>query len=134
VVDRFVEEYKNRHNPDIVDELVAEDCKVHLPVIELPPGREGMRLNGQVVCGAFPDVHVEREFAVVQGNIVVERAHAKATHKGELMGTQPTGNPVTWSELHAYRVEHGVITEIWPEADFLGMLSQVGIVTMPAGK
>lgn len=112
VVDEFVEEYKNRHNWNCVDTYVAEDCKLHLPIAGLPSGREGMRSNGQMVCTAFPDVRVTREFVVAQDDIVVERAHARATHKGELMGVKPTGNPVAWSELHAYRVDGDQITEI----------------------
>lgn len=131
VVERFVGEYKNKQNPDIVDELVAEDCRVHIPLPGLPPGREGMRLNGRLMCRAFPDVHVEREFFVVEGDIVVERAVARATHMGELMGTPPTGTPVGWTELHAYRVQDGRITEVWSEADFMGVLVQIGAVRLP---
>lgn len=132
VVERFVEEYKNRQNPDIVDDLVSEDCRVHIPLPGLPPGREGMRLNGQIMCGAFPDVHVEREFFVAEGDIVVERARATATHRGALMGIPTTGRGVGWTELHAYRVQDGVITEVWSEADFLGVLAQIGAVALPS--
>lgn len=131
IVEAFVEEYKNDHNWDCVDTYVAEDCRLHLPIPGLPSGREGMRINGRMVCTAFPDVYVTWEFSVVEDKIVVERAHAKATHKGELMGVAATGNPVTWSELHAYRVEDGLIAEIWTEADFLGIMVQIGAATMP---
>jgi predicted ester cyclase len=131
VVEAFVEEYKNRHNWDCVDTYVAQDCKLHLPLPGLPLGREGMRANGQMMCTAFPDVHVTREFSIVENDIVVERAHAKATHKAELMGVAATDNPVTWTELHAYRVEGDLITEIWTEADFLGVMLQIGAVQMP---
>jgi len=130
VVKSFVDEYKNQHNWDCVDTYVAEDCKLHIPLPGLPQGREGMRTNGRMVCTAFPDVHVTREFSVVEGNIFVERAHAKATHKGELMGVAATNNPVTWSELHAYRVEDDLIAEIWTEADFMGIMVQIGAVQM----
>jgi len=133
VVERFVEEYKNKHNPDIVDKLVSENCKVHIPLPGLPEGREGMRLNAQMMCGAFPDVRVKREFFLVDGDIVVERANAVATHKGELMGMSPTGKKVTWTELHAYRVEHGKIIEVWSKADFMGVMVQLGAVQMPSG-
>jgi len=132
IVEAFVEEYKNQHNWDCVDTYIAEDCKLHLPLPGLPPGREGMRVNGRMVCTAFPDVHVTREFAVVQDGIVVERAHAKATHKAPLMGIPASNKPVTWTELHAYRVEGDQISAIWTEADFLGILVQIGAVEMPA--
>jgi predicted ester cyclase len=80
------------------------------------------------MCGAFPDVQVEREFFLVSDDIVVERAHAKATHKGELIGIAPTHKPVVWTELHAYRVQDGKITEVWSEADFMGVMVQIGAV------
>jgi predicted ester cyclase len=131
VVEAFVEEYKNHHNWDCVDTYIAEDCKLHLPLPGLPPGREGMRENGRMMCTAFPDVRVVREFAVIEGDIVVERAKAKATHKAELMGIPASNNPVTWTELHAYRVAGNQITEIWTEADFLGVMVQIGAVKMP---
>ena len=77
IVERFVERYKNRHDWDSVDEFIAKDCKVHIPIPGLPQGREGMRINGRTVCMAFPDVAVSREFFATEGDIVVERAHAQ---------------------------------------------------------
>jgi len=130
-VEAFVEEYKNRHNWDCVDTYIAENCCLHLPLPGLPPGREGMRENGRMMCTAFPDVQVTREFAVVDHDIVVERAHAKATHRADLMGIPASNRPVNWTELHAYRVEGDQITEIWTEADLLGVMMQIGAVEMP---
>lgn len=133
VVRKFVELYKNQHQWDAVDDFVAEDCKVHIPLPGLPQGREGMRTNGRLVCTAFPDVRVENNFYVVEGDLVIERANAKATHKGELVGIPATGRQVTWTELHAYRVRDGQICEVWSEADFLGIMVQLGAVPPPGG-
>lgn len=134
VVSHFVEQYKNHQNWDAVDEFLAADCKHHLPLPGLPEGREGMRINGKMMCTAFPDVSVTREFFVTEGDIVIERAHAKATHQGELMGITPSGQPITWTELHAYRVQNGQIIEVWSEADFMGVMVQLGAVNLPAGE
>lgn len=131
VVVRFVEEYKNKHNPQIVDELVSEDCAVNIPVPGLPQGREGMRVNHGLVCGAFPDVHVTREFLIAEDDLVVERATAKATHRGELLGKAATGQPVTWTELHAYRVVDGKICAVWSELNLLGVMVQIGAFAPP---
>jgi len=128
VVQEFVERYKNKHEWDSVDDYVAQDCKIHIPIPGLPQGREGMRINGRTVCSAFPDVFVTREFIATEGDLVIERAHAKATHKAELMGIPGTGKPVTWSELHAYRVLGSQITEVWSEPDLLGVMVQLGAI------
>ena len=126
LVRRFVEKYKNEHDWDSVDEFIAADCKVHIPISGLPQGREGMRVNGRTICAAFPDVTVTREFFATEADIVVERAHARATHQGELMGIPPTGRSVTWTELHAYRIDNGEISEVWSEPDLLGLMVQLG--------
>ena len=131
LVDGFVQRYKNGHDYDSVDEFISEDCRVHIPLPGLPQGREGMRLNGKLVNSAFPDVEVEREFWATEGDLVIERAHAKATHRGELMGLGPTGKPVTWTELHAYRVRDGKICEVWSEPDLLGVMRQLGVIEGP---
>lgn len=131
VVQRFVADYKNRQNPDAVDEFVASDCVLHLPIPGLPQGREGMRINGRTVCAAFPDVRAERKFFVTEGDIVVERAEVTATHEGDLMGIEATGKPVSWTELHAYRVARGQISEVWSEADLMRVMVQIGAVTLP---
>ncbi|MGD9386570.1 MAG: ester cyclase, partial [Thioalkalispiraceae bacterium] len=78
--------------------------------------------------------HVTRDFFVTEGDMVIERARANATHKGELAGLDPTNKPVTWTELHAYRVKNGKITDIWSEASLLGVLEQIGAVNLPAGE
>ena len=132
VVRGFIEAYKNHQDADSVDRYVSEDCALHLPLLQLPPGREGMRLNGRIICGAFPDVHAEREFFVTEGDIVIERAHVRATHAGELAGIPASGKPVTWTELHAYRIANGLISEIWSEADLLGVMAQIGVMELPA--
>lgn len=133
VVRRFVERYKNQQDWDAVDDFVIEDCKVHIPLPGLPSGREGLRINGRTMCTAFPDVKVEREFFVTEGDLVVERALAEAHHTGPLMGLSPTGRPVRWTELHAYRVREGRICEVWSEADFMGVMAQLGAVELPTG-
>jgi len=131
VIHRFVAEYKNNHNSHIVDELVSEDCAVHIPLPGLAQGREGMRTNGLMVNSAFPDVHVTTEFVITEDDIVIERGRAVATHLGELVGIAPTGRQVKWTELHAYRVTNGQIAEVWTEADFMGMMAQIGAVQPP---
>lgn len=134
VVRRFVERYKNQQDWDAVDDFLAEDCKINIPLPGLPKGREGMRVNGRMMCTAFPDVQVTREFFITDGELVVERALAEAHHEGPLMGLPPTGRPVGWTELHAYRVRDGRICEVWSEADFMGVMAQLGAVDLPTGE
>ena len=131
VVARFVEEFKNRANHDIVDELFATDFVHHLKDPRLPPGRDGMKAVGQAVVGGFPDVSVTVEDLVAVGDRVIERTAVKAAHTGEFNGIPATNNPVVWSEIHIYRLEDGKIAELWSEIDFLSLLTQLGAIPAP---
>ena len=122
VVSRFVDEYKNRANHDIVDELFSADFVHHLKDPRLPPGRDAMKLLGQLVTAAFPNVQVTVEDLLADGNFVIERTTARATHTGEFNGVPATDRPVTWTEIHIYRLRDGKVTELWSEIDFLSLI------------
>ena len=87
-----------------------------------------MKALGGVVVKGFPDVQVTIEDLLAEGNEVVERTTARATHKGEFNGVPATGNKVRWSEIHIYRIEGGKVAELWSEIDFLGIMLQIGAI------
>ncbi len=131
VVRHFSEEFKNKGNHAIVDELFTPDFVYHLPIPGLAPGREGMKQVGALVSSAFPDVHVTVEDLLADGDKVVERITAHATSKGDFAGIPPTGKPVTWTEMHVYRIEGGKIAELWSELDMLGLTQQLAGAAPP---
>ena len=131
VVRNFIAEFKNNANHDIVDELFTTDFVHHLKDPRLPPGREAMKLLGQSIAAAFPDVRATAEDLLADGDKVIERTTAVATHTGEFNGIPPTGNPVVWTELHIYRFEDGKIAELWSEIDLLALLTQIGAIPAP---
>src|SRR5215469_17342409 len=128
VVRRFSNEFKNKANHGIVDEIMAPNFQHHFKDPRIPKGREGMKLLGQSVVMAFPDVHANIHELIAEGNKVVERTEAHGTHKGTFNGVPATGRPVTWTELHVYTLDKGKITELWSEIDFLGMMMQIGAI------
>jgi predicted ester cyclase len=128
VVRRFSNEFKNKANHNVVDELMTSNFQHHFKDPRLPKGREGMKLLGKSVVMAFPDVHANIQDLIAEGDKVVERTEAHGTHKGEFNGVPPTGRPVSWSELHVYRLEKGKIAELWSEIDFLAIMMQVGAI------
>jgi steroid delta-isomerase-like uncharacterized protein len=130
-VRRFIEEFKNKANHDIVDELFAPNFVHHFQDPRIPRGREGFKMLGKSVAMAFPDVHVEIEDLVAEGETVVERNTVTATHKGEFNGIPATGRKVTWTEIDLYKLQDGKVTELWPEIDFLGLLTQLGAIPGP---
>jgi uncharacterized protein YndB with AHSA1/START domain len=125
VVRRFMEEFKNRQNLDIVDELFAPDFLLHLPGAALPPGPESQKNVGRAIFAAFSGVHVEINDTVVEGDRVVERHTARARHTGTFNGVPATGRDVYWTENHIYRLRDGRIAEAWSELSFHDLMAQI---------
>jgi len=128
VVARFAEEFKNRGNHGIVNELFSDDFQHHFADPRLPAGRDALLGLGAAVVQAFPDVHVTVEALVAEGDLVVERTTARATHQGPFQGVPATGRPVQWTETHVYRLRDGRIVELWPQIDMLSVLLQIGAI------
>ena len=131
VVSRFIEEFKNKANQEIVDELMSPDFVHHLTDPRLPEGREAIKLLGQSIVAGFPDVHASVQDLLADGDKVIERTQTSATHTGEFNGIPPTGRQVGWTEMHIYRLEGGKIAEMWSEIDLLGLLVQLGAIPGP---
>ncbi len=132
IVSRFVEEFKNNANHDIVDELFGSEFVHHLKDPRLPAGREAIKLLGQSIVTGFRDVRATVEDLLVDGDKVIERTTARATHTGEFNGIPPTGKQVAWTEIHIYRLQDGKVVELWSEIDLLGLLVQLGAVPGPS--
>jgi predicted ester cyclase len=79
----------------------------------------------------FPDVVSTIEDLIAEGDKVVARWRARATHQGEYMGIAPTGKEVEFTGISVYRIEAGKIAESWNEEDELGLMRQIGAVPEP---
>jgi steroid delta-isomerase-like uncharacterized protein len=122
----YIEEFKNKANHAIVDELMANDFTHHFTDPRLPPGRDTLKVLGMLVSTGFPDVQVTVEDLLSDDDKVIERTTARGTHKGEFNGVPATGKSVTWTEIHIYQVKNGKISELWSEIDMLSLLMQIG--------
>ena len=79
VVRRFYEELWNRGNLDAADELVAPDYVRHdLRPGDAPPGPAGQKAVAEKFRAAFPDVILEVEALVAEGDLVVAGGRCSA--------------------------------------------------------
>jgi len=125
VTGRFLEEFKNQHKFEIIDELFSPQASVHLPAEGLPEGPEGQKAIARGIFAAFPDVHVTLDRVIAENDFVAERHTARATHRGEFMGVPATGRSIFWTENHFYRLKDGKIQELWSEWSFQILMSQL---------
>ena len=112
VIRRYVDEIFNGDRAGSLEELVDAGYVFHCPDGDLY-GPEGARLNLAEMRLAFPDLQMEVEDTVAEGNLVSRRFVLRGTHLGSFMGIAPTGMPVTVPGMAIDRIEAGRIAETW---------------------
>jgi predicted ester cyclase len=76
----------------------------------------------------FPDVVSTIEDLIAEGDKVVARWRARATHQGEYLSIPPTDKEVDFTGISLYRIEADKIAESWTVEDELGLMRQIGAV------
>jgi steroid delta-isomerase-like uncharacterized protein len=129
VVRGLVAECINAYRPDLLERFVREDIRAHPGTPGAAPDTEGigqLQEAMQGIRGTFPDLHLEVEQVIGEGDLVAARWTATGTHSGQLAGVPATGTAVRWSGTDVYRLADGRIVEWWRNDDFVGLLHQVG--------
>jgi predicted ester cyclase len=125
VVSRYVHEFKNQQKFTIFPKLFASEFIHHFNF----PGRTNKMSSfisvGQTFLSAFPDVKVDLQQLLAEGDLVAERNNVTATHKGSFDGIKSTNKKVYWTEIHIYRLKNGKIIENFPAVNFERILMQI---------
>lgn len=76
---------------------------------------------------SFPDLRLEVRSILAEGDRVMLRLTANATHQGEFAGVPPTGRPVTWHYLEELRFDdQGRVVEHWDVFNFDPLFRELG--------
>jgi steroid delta-isomerase-like uncharacterized protein len=130
-VRNLIEEAIGRGNFALVEELVAADYVGHSSSLEMNT-REGHKRFFVALRRAFPNLQITIEDQVAEGEKVVTRGTARATHQTDFMGIPPTGKQVVMNGIDIDRVVNGKLVECWTKSDDLGLLQQLGAIPAPA--
>jgi predicted ester cyclase len=125
---RFVDEIANGVNgqkPPRIDDLVAPDFVDHDAPSDQAPGPEGVKRTLAAVGTGLGNFRVTTEDIIAEGDRVVTRHSAEATHQGMFMGFAPTGRRLRWSAISIYRIADGRIAERWGLLDYRGLVRQL---------
>ena len=128
VVQGMIEELFNKKNVDALGDFFAEDMVDHNPPPTDKTGLEGMKEMFHMFLSAFPDIHIEIEDLIAEGDTVVMRGTTTGTHQGDFMGIPTTGKKVSYGEIHIVRVVGGKMVEHWGVEDQMGLMQQLGVV------
>jgi SnoaL-like polyketide cyclase len=98
----------------------------------LPPGPASATWAIRMFRGGFPDLRIDVDWLMVDGDRVAYHATTRGTHHGTFLGHAATGRSFVASSLDALRVhEDGRVLERWTAFDTFGMLQQLGLVPSP---
>lgn len=133
IVRRFFEEGPSKGNLSGADELLSSDFAIHVPL----PASTGIKGINEVITAcrtAFEHLNVTVEDIIAEGNTVAARFTAHGIHKGDFMGLQATGKPITMTGIEFFRIKDGKIIELWGEANLIGLMQQLGIIPVPGNE
>lgn len=132
VVTQFLEDVVNGGNFALVDELWAEDMSWHGGSLgEFSSLEEWKAFNAADGVGAFTDMHLDIKDVIADGDKVAVRFTNSGTHTGAFMGVPATGEHAEWLGIGVYTVRESKIVDAWFGEDMLGLLLQLGAVTLP---
>ena len=123
VVSRYFEEFHDRREDAILEEIMSPDLL------------EETRHVTEMLLTAFPDYRLTIEEQIAEGDKVATVWSGSGTHEGEWespAGTiAPTGKQVRWTGTTTLRLSEGQISEVIASSwDHLGILQQLGAMAV----
>jgi steroid delta-isomerase-like uncharacterized protein len=126
----FYEEVFNQKNVAAIDDYIAANFVNHsASQLGMTGGDlEHVKQFVSMAMQAFPDLHYTVEDLLAEGDKIVARITISGTQQGAFMGIPATGKHATISDIEIFRIAGGKAVENWVQADFLGLLQQLGVV------
>ena len=137
LVQRYFDEFFNGRDIRAADR-VREDYMEHAvaPFGDTEPGPvngpEHLKDTMRWLTGQYPDVRMNIEALVAEGDMVVARVLSYGTNPGRLNGVfRPTGKCFSARQTHWFRVADGKLVEHWATREDLTAMLQLGVVKPP---
>ena len=110
------EELLNKGNASAAAEFFAPTYVVHLTDQDVR-GRRFVKGFVKELRRAFPDLRVEVNVLVSEGNRVAWQRTLRATHQADFKGFPASGRTILWRDMVVSRFEDGMIAEEWAISD-----------------
>ncbi|HSV83526.1 MAG TPA: ester cyclase [Ramlibacter sp.] len=122
---RWMEDNWNRRRAEVIDELMAPDCTGRMEGLEITCCDDFRNARKELLT-AFPDLRVDVEQAVTEGDTVALRWRAKGSHGGDAFGLRSTGRGFevvgsTWMKFANGRIVWGQDT--WNQGALMAQLA-----------
>ena len=109
--------------------LLSDDFVEHEVLPGFAPDRDGVIAFFRMFTAAFPDLRMNPDDILVDGDKAVARVTATGTHQGEFMGMPATGRAIDVQVIDIIRFgDDGLAAEHWGVFDAMRMMQQLGAI------
>jgi predicted SnoaL-like aldol condensation-catalyzing enzyme len=136
VVERYFREVLDQKRIDLMPELIARDVVLHRPGFDVT-GLDAAMQRLRAVLQDYVSFSTDLSGVIAEGDLVSVRVrHRARTRAGSLFRSRAgeislTGEmDLNWSAIVQFRLKDGKIAEEWVMRDELGMLAQMGHVSI----
>lgn len=126
-LDAFMQEVMNRGNVAAADTYVDAAFVDHAPWPGQPGTLAGFKAGLAEFRTAFPDLKVDLERAVVEGDLVVGHLTFSGTQLGPFMGAPASGKTFRIEAVDIIKLRDGKMVEHWGVMDAAGLVTQLGL-------
>jgi predicted ester cyclase len=95
----------------------------------LRPGVAVLRDHYNALLQGFPDMRIDIDDIIAEGEKVVHRFMFFGSHKGEYLGFAPTGKLVRAAGVQIHLFRDGQAIEVWQILDTFTFLAEIGAVS-----
>lgn len=88
----------------------------------------------KMMTTAFPDVKTTNANMIAVGDYVISEGAITGTHKGPMMGIQPTKKTVNMHGIDIIQFKDGKMVHGWSYGNGMEMMTQLGLVPPPGAK
>jgi predicted ester cyclase len=126
----FVGNVINAGDIDAMDDYVIEDI-ADSGHAGFGSGRDAMKAFVRAVRGGFPDLEMDVDLMLREGDRIGVFAPMHGTHTGPFLGIEPTGRAVRFDTCGFFRYADGMMVEHRGFADLLTLAATLGAVPPP---
>ena len=126
---KWFDEVWNKGRTTAIDDMLGTQAMIHGLAPE-PLGVAAFKQFHAAYRNAFPDVKIQVDDVITEGDRVAVRWSGTGTHRGDGLGFAATNQAVRFSGMTIVEVENGKIVQGWNVFDQLGMLQQLGRVNL----